>query len=92
LVGGNPSDRADLKFAALAEATGAILVTMDRDFLSVRETLEIAIMTPYEFADDDQRCWANSIRPSSRNSRAGTLVIAKSRGDCLLPCTMIEPD
>jgi uncharacterized protein len=45
------SDRADLKFAALAEATGSILVTMDRDFLSVRDTLAITIMTPYEFAD-----------------------------------------
>lgn len=43
------SDRTDIKFAALAEATGATLITMDRDFLSVRETLEIAIMTPYEF-------------------------------------------
>jgi predicted nucleic acid-binding protein len=43
-------DRADIKFAALAEVTGAILITMDRDFLGVRETLEIAVMTPYEFA------------------------------------------
>jgi uncharacterized protein len=43
------SDRADIKFAALAAATGAVLITMDRDFLSVRETLDIVIMTPYEF-------------------------------------------
>lgn len=45
-------DRADIKFAALAEATGAILITMDRDFLSVRDTLAIAVMTPYEFTAD----------------------------------------
>lgn len=44
------ADAADIKFAALAEATRAILITMDRDFLSVRDILEIAVMTPYEFA------------------------------------------
>jgi uncharacterized protein len=44
------SDPADIKFAALADATGAVLITMDRDLLSVRDAVAIAIWTPSEFA------------------------------------------
>ncbi|WP_404788182.1 putative toxin-antitoxin system toxin component, PIN family [Altericista sp. CCNU0014] len=44
------SDPADIKFAALADATGAVLITMDRDLLSIRDAVAIAIWTPSEFA------------------------------------------
>jgi uncharacterized protein len=43
------SDRADIKFAALADATDAVLITMDRDLLSIRDSVAIAILTPSEF-------------------------------------------
>ena len=42
----DPDDR---KFAALAQATGASLVTNDDHLLSVREQLEISILTPAEY-------------------------------------------
>lgn len=43
------SDPADIKFAALADATGAVLITMDNDLLSIRDSVAIAILTPSEF-------------------------------------------
>jgi predicted nucleic acid-binding protein len=42
-------DPADRKFAALAEATGATLVTSDNDLLERREQSSAPIMTPAEF-------------------------------------------
>lgn len=44
-------DKADIKFAALSDATGAPLITMDRALLSIRETLRIAMWTPFEFLE-----------------------------------------
>jgi predicted nucleic acid-binding protein len=42
-------DKADIKFAALSDATGAPLITMDKAFLSVRDTLAVPMLMPYEF-------------------------------------------
>jgi predicted nucleic acid-binding protein len=42
-------DRADLKFAALSDATGCPLITMDKGILSVRDTLAVPILMPFEF-------------------------------------------
>lgn len=43
----DPDDR---KFAALAKATGAVLVSNDDDLLSVRDRLDIPVKTPEETA------------------------------------------
>lgn len=45
---GDPADR---KFAALALAAGAILVSSDRDLLSVREALPLRVAKPAEFLE-----------------------------------------
>jgi uncharacterized protein len=42
---GDPDDR---KFAALAEASGAVLVSNDDHLLSVRERLDVEVLTPRE--------------------------------------------
>lgn len=44
-------DPEDRKFAALAAAAGAILITMDRDLLDGRAGAAAAIVTPREFLD-----------------------------------------
>lgn len=44
-------DPEDRKFAALAAAAGAILITMDRDLLAGRAGALPAIVTPREFLD-----------------------------------------
>jgi uncharacterized protein len=44
----DPDDR---KYAALASAAGAILITNDDDLLSVRNTLDVAVMTPKEYME-----------------------------------------
>ncbi|HEY9828063.1 MAG TPA: PIN domain-containing protein [Stenomitos sp.] len=44
-------DKADIKFAALSDATGAPLITMDKVLLSIRETLSVAMWTPFEFLE-----------------------------------------
>lgn len=43
------ADWEDRKFAALAEAAGATLVTQDQDLLSVRSLTHMSILTPREF-------------------------------------------
>jgi predicted nucleic acid-binding protein len=45
-------DTADIKFAALSDATGAMLITMDKAFLSVRDTLAVPMLMPFEFLSD----------------------------------------
>ena len=42
----DPSDR---KFAALAQAAGATLISSDSDLLSVREALPVTVLTPKEW-------------------------------------------
>jgi predicted nucleic acid-binding protein len=42
-------DREDIKFAALADATGAALITMDKGLLSIRDTLTVPILMPFEY-------------------------------------------
>ena len=44
-------DRDDRKFAALAAATGAVLITMDSDLLEERDRLAIQILKPFEFVE-----------------------------------------
>ena len=44
------ADPQDRKFAALAAATGGILVSSDGHFLSCRDELPIPVFTPREFA------------------------------------------
>jgi predicted nucleic acid-binding protein len=44
-------DPADRKFAALAAATGAVLVTSDRHLLDDRPHSGVVILTPGEFAE-----------------------------------------
>jgi putative PIN family toxin of toxin-antitoxin system len=44
----DPDDR---KYAALAAASGAILITSDADLLSVRNALDAAVMTPKEYME-----------------------------------------
>jgi len=43
------SDPADRKFAALALAAGAVLVSSDRHLLSVRDDLPVTVRTPAEY-------------------------------------------
>jgi predicted nucleic acid-binding protein len=45
------ADPQDRKFAALAAATGGILVSSDGHFLSCRDELPIPVFTPREFAE-----------------------------------------
>lgn len=45
----NISDPDDRKFAALADATGATLISNDDHLLSVRDNTSISILTPSEF-------------------------------------------
>ena len=45
----DPSDR---KFAALARAAGAVLVTNDDDLLGPRNYLRITVVTPREYVDN----------------------------------------
>lgn len=47
---GMVADPADRKFAALAAATNAILVSNDRHLLSVRDQFSITVLTPKELA------------------------------------------
>jgi predicted nucleic acid-binding protein len=42
-------DKADIKFVALSDVTGAPLITMDKELLSFRETLSVPMMMPFEF-------------------------------------------
>lgn len=42
-------DDADRKFAALAAATDAVLISNDDDLLSVRDQLDVRVQTPREF-------------------------------------------
>jgi len=42
-------DPADRKFAALAAATGAVLITLDADLLNSREQAAVTILRPSEF-------------------------------------------
>jgi predicted nucleic acid-binding protein len=42
-------DKADIKFVALSDATGAPLITMDKELLSIRETLNVPMLMPFEF-------------------------------------------
>jgi predicted nucleic acid-binding protein len=42
-------DKADIKFVALSDATDAPLITMDKDLLSIRETLSVPMLMPFEF-------------------------------------------
>jgi predicted nucleic acid-binding protein len=42
-------DKADIKFVALSDATGAPLITMDKALLSIRETLTVPMLMPFEF-------------------------------------------
>lgn len=46
-------DPDDWKFAALAEATGAILLTNDTDLLHRRDRVRLQILTPVEYRDRD---------------------------------------
>ena len=43
------SDPDDRKFTALAEATGAALLTNDRGLLRQRDALQLPILTPHEY-------------------------------------------
>jgi putative PIN family toxin of toxin-antitoxin system len=43
------ADPDDRKFIALSEATGAVLITMDHDLLSIRNKVPVSILTPGEF-------------------------------------------
>jgi len=45
------ADPEDRKFAALAAATGSILISSDAHFLSCRDELPITVFTPREFLD-----------------------------------------
>ena len=45
------ADPQDRKFAALAAATGGILVSSDGHFLSCRDKLPIPVFTPREFSE-----------------------------------------
>lgn len=46
---GQVTDYDDRKFAALASAAGAVLVSNDDDLLSVRDQLDITVLTTGEF-------------------------------------------
>ncbi len=46
----DPDDR---KFAALAEATEAVLITSDTHLLGARESVGAAVLTPGEFLERD---------------------------------------
>ncbi len=46
---GRIADPEDRKFAALAAATGAVLISNDEHLLSVREKLDITVLTSSEF-------------------------------------------
>lgn len=43
------TDRDDRKFAALAAAAGAVLISNDDHLLSVRQQLDVRVLTPAEF-------------------------------------------
>jgi predicted nucleic acid-binding protein len=45
-------DKDDIKFAALSDATGAILITTDKDLLDVRDTLPVKILMPFEYIEE----------------------------------------
>ncbi len=44
-------DSEDRKFAALAHATGAMLITNDKHLLAVRSRLNVDVLTPGEFVE-----------------------------------------
>jgi len=46
---GQVADPDDRKFAALAYAAGATLITQDDDLLSIRSNVRVPILTPREF-------------------------------------------
>jgi predicted nucleic acid-binding protein len=48
-------DQADIKFAALSDATGFPLITMDKGILSVRDTLAVPVWMPFEFLSDSHK-------------------------------------
>jgi predicted nucleic acid-binding protein len=45
-------DKADIKFAALSDATGTPLITMDKGILNLRDTLSVPVLMPFEFLLD----------------------------------------
>ena len=49
------SDYDDRKYAALADATGAMLLTNDSDLLEHRNSARVAILTPAEYRDRHTR-------------------------------------
>ncbi len=49
------ADPDDRKFVALSEASGAVLITMDYDLLSIRNEVSIPILTPGEFLSNSTR-------------------------------------
>jgi hypothetical protein len=48
-------DKADLIFAALSDATGTPLITMDKGIVSVRDTLAVPVWMPFEFLSDSHK-------------------------------------
>jgi predicted nucleic acid-binding protein len=48
-------DKADLIFAALSDATGTPLITIDKGILSVRDTLAVPVFMPFEFLSGSDR-------------------------------------
>jgi predicted nucleic acid-binding protein len=48
-------DKADLIFAALSDATGTPLITMDKGIVSVRDTLAVPVWMPFEFLSDGHK-------------------------------------
>ncbi|NJM74743.1 MAG: PIN domain-containing protein [Acaryochloridaceae cyanobacterium RU_4_10] len=45
-------DKDDIKFAALSDATGATLITMDKDLLDIRDALSSKVLMPFEFINE----------------------------------------
>jgi predicted nucleic acid-binding protein len=52
-------DPADRKFAALARATGSVLISQDRDLLGRPQRLEILVLSPREFFESP---WQRALR------------------------------
>ena len=67
----DPDDR---KFAALAAASGAILVTSDSDLLSVRGRLPFRVVTPSEYVSEHRSLrWSPGPVPLAQDYRSSTL-------------------
>jgi predicted nucleic acid-binding protein len=56
-------DKADIKFAALSDATGTPLITMDKGILSIRDTLTVPVLMPFEFLLDYYEFWVALVPP-----------------------------